>query len=231
MITEDIAGFVDKTSEKYIDFISDVRGLRERHWLSIFYQLSTPACLRDVHSVLEFGPGRGVFGVILKHYGLEYCSADVVDSGAKPDFMCNISDFPQDKKFDLVCAFQVLEHNPPETYQIHLRKMAEISNKYVFISLPYYGRWLSFNISLNIPGINRNFIKTFTMDRLFPKKRPIEAYRQSKTPYSHHWFEVGDEGFKKKDLAVYAEKAGLKIVNMQHSHSFPYHVFLLMEKI
>ena len=138
--------------------------------------------------------------------------------------------FPEDKTFDLVCAFQALEHNPPETYVLHLKKMAAASNKYVYISLPYYGRWLSLSLSVNLPKINRNFIKTFTLDRL-PIKRPIEKYRESKTPYAHHWFEVGDKGFKKKDLIEHAEKAGLKITEMKHSHSFPYHIFILMEKV
>ena len=87
------------------------------------------------------------------------------------------------------------------------------------------------NISVNLPRVSRSFVKTFAFDRLFPKKRPIESYRQSKTPYSHHWFEVGDKGFKKKDLEHLAREAGLKITEMKHSHSFPYHIFLLMEKI
>ncbi len=202
----------------------------EKHWLSVFHQLTVPACLEDVHSVLEFGPGRGFLGAVLKYYGVEYCAADVVDHGAKPDFLCDIMSFPEDKTFDLVCAFQTLEHNPPETYVPHLKKMASASNKYVYISLPYYGRWLSLNLSVNLPKINRNFIKTFTLDRL-PIKRPIEKYRESKTPYAHHWFEVGDKGFKKKDLIKHAEKAGLKITKMKHSHSFPYHIFILMEKV
>lgn len=221
---------MDKSSANYIELTHDVRPKRERHWLSVFHQLTVPACLEDVSSVLEFGPGRGFLGAVLKYYGLEYRSADVVDHGAKPDFLCDIMGFAEDKKFDLVCAFQTLEHNPPETFVPHLKKMASVSNKYVYISLPYYGRWLSVNLSVNLPRINRNFIKTITLDR-FPKKRPVEEYRKSKTPYAHHWFEVGDKGFKKKDLAKYAKEAGLKITDMKSSHSFPYHIFLLMEKM
>ena len=109
--------------------------------------------------------------------------------------------------------------------------MAQISNKYVYISLPYSGRWFSVNFSVNLPKINHSFIKTFTFDRLFPKKRPIDQYRKSDTPYAHHWFEVGDKEFKKKDLEKYAEEAGLKITETKHSHAFPYHIFILMEKI
>ncbi len=220
---------MDKSSEDYNKLTNDVRPKREKHWLSIFYQLTVPACLEDVYSVLEFGPGRGFLGAALKHYGIKYCSADVADHGAKPDFLCDVMSFPEDKKFDLVCAFQTLEHNPPETFLPHLKKMASVSNKYVYISLPYFGRWLSFNFSINLPKINRDFTKVFTFDR-GSLNRPVEEYKKSENPYRHHYFEVGDKGFKKKDLVIYAKQAGLKITEMKHSHSFPYHIFILMEK-
>ena len=221
---------MEKQSEAYKNFTNDVRPKREKHWLSIFHQLSAPVCLEDVNSVLEFGPGRGLLGAILRYYGLDYTCSDVKDHGARPDFMHNIMGFPSWYTYDLVCAFQALEHNPPETFVPHLQKMSDISNKYVFISMPYSGRWLSFNVSFNIPKFNMNITKIFSIDRLIPVKRPIEKYRQSKTPYSHHWFEIGDPGFKKKELHKYAQQAGLKIKQINHSNSFPYHIFILMEK-
>lgn len=221
---------MDKKSQDYVTQISDVRPLRERHWLSLFHQISFPARTEDVHSVLEFGPGRGFMGNALKHYGIDYACSDVADHGAKPDYISDIMSFDDDKKFDLVCAFQALEHNPPETFVPHLKKMASISNKYVYVSLPYSGRWLSFNISVNLPKIDRNFTKTFALDRLFPKKRPLDQYRKSENPYRHHWFEVGEPGFKKKDLPHLADQAGLKITKMHHSSAFPYHIFLVMER-
>jgi len=223
---------IDKKTDLYKYFTNDVRPHREKHWLSLYYQLSVPVCKEDVQTVLEFGPGRGLLGAALKHYGLDYKSSDVVDGyyGYKPDYVSDIINFPDDQKFDLVCAFQTLEHNPPETFIPHLKKMAHISNKYVYVSLPYYGRWLGLNISLNLPKIDRNFFAIFKMERLFPKKRPIEKYRNSETPYAHHWFEIGDKGFKKKDLPAIADQAGLKIQETFHSPSFPYHIFIVMEK-
>ena len=222
---------MQKDSETFQHLTNDVRPHRQSHWLSVYHQLSIPVVLDDVQTVLEFGPGRGLSGAVLKHYGLDYYSADVVDHGSKPDFLSSIKNFSSDKKFDLICAFQTLEHNPPEDFIIHLEKMRDISNKYVYISLPYYGRWFSLNIGINLPRIRKNLVKTFTWYRIFPKKRPIEKYRKSETPYSHHWFEVGDKGFTKKDIAKMAEKIGLKQVQSFHSSSMPYHYFILFEKV
>lgn len=221
----------DKTSEDYKHLTNDVCEIRQRHWMSVYHQLAIPANLEDVQSILEFGPGRGLSGAVLRHYGLDYKCSDVADFGAKPDFMHSIKEFPEDQKFDLVCAFQTLEHNPPEDFKVHLEKMRDISNKYVYISLPYYGRWFSFDISINVPKLNKNFIWTLGFERLFKKQRPIEKYRQSDTPYAHHWFEVGDEGFSKSDIRKLGEGVGLKQTKAFHSHSFPYHYFILFEKV
>ena len=223
---------MDKTTEEYKYFTNDVRANRQKHWLSLYHQISIPVCLEDVQTVLEFGPGRGLLGANLKHFSIDYYSADVVDGyyGYKPDYKSSIADFDSNQTFDLVCAFQTLEHNPPETFVPHLKKMAEYSNKYVFISLPYYGRWFSFNLSFNLPKIDKNISKTFAMNRWFPKSRPIDKYRKSDTPYSHHWFEVGDKDFTKKDITRYAKSLNLAIDRMFHSHSFPYHIFILMRK-
>lgn len=217
--------------EDFIHLANDVRTIRLPHWESVFHQLNVPAFLPDVTSVLEFGPGRGLVGAVFKHYGMDYYSADVKDWGAKPDFLSDIKGFPLGKTYDLVCAFQTLEHNPPEDFIPHLKKMAALSNKYVYISLPFKGRWISANFCINLPKIDKSFSFTLSWPRLIKKDRPIDTYRNSENPYQHHWFEVGDKGYSKKDMKEIAQKAGLKVTKDFHSKSFPYHYFMLMEKI
>jgi hypothetical protein len=150
--------------------------------------------------------------------------------GAKPDFNYPIENFPLGQKYDLVCAFQTLEHNPVEKLGPHLKKMADLSNKYVFVSLPYSGRWISIKLNVGLPGFRRNLSLTLPWYRLTPPKRPIDQYRVSKTPYSHHWFEIGDEGMKKDDLKKLAIANGLKVSKEFHVGAFPYHYFVLFEK-
>lgn len=225
------SGAIDKTTEEYRNFTNDVRPHRKQEWESLYHQVAVPVALNDVQTVLEFGPGRGLLGAMLKHYGLNYASSDVVDMGAKPDFNYPIMDFPLGNKYDLVCAFQTLEHNPPEHLLPHLKKMTDLSNKYVFVSLPYSGRWASFRFNLGLPGLRKNIERAFTWYRLKPPVRPLEQYRVSKTPYSHHWVEIGDTGYKKEDLRTMAKTIGLKVAKEFHSNSYPYHYFVLFEKI
>lgn len=221
----------DKASASYIDFRSDFDESREVHWLSVYHQLSIPICSPDVKSILEFGPGRGLFGLIARYFGHEYCGVDVDTSRGEVDVESTIKDFQTDKKYDLVCAFQTLEHNPPEDLLVHLKKMAELSSKYVFISLPYSGRWISFCINVNVPKIQRMFKTVFAWDRLLRRPRPVEKFRSDPNPFQYHWFEVGDKGFSKADLRSVACEAGLKTVKDFHSVTFPYHYFMLFEKV
>lgn len=80
----------------------------------------------------------------------------------------------------MVSAFQVLEHNPLFELKDHLIKMKSLSNKYIYISVPYSGRWMSFNFDLNLfPSRFGRGSKSiaFTFPRLFSKKkRPIKQY-------------------------------------------------------
>ena len=221
---------LNKQGEAYIHLTNDVRPHRMQEWLSVYYQLQIPAMLDDVHSVLEFGPGRGLMGAVMRHYGLSYKCADVVDMGSKPDFLSSIKGFKSDETFDLVCAFQTLEHNPPEDFEVHLKKMAQISNKYIYVSLPYYGRWCGFNLNINIPKFRKNLTKILTWPRFKKDARLIAQYRKSKEPYRHHWFEVGDKGFSKSDIKEIVKECGLKVVKDFHVTTYPYHYFILLER-
>lgn len=222
---------MDKQSEAFRNLTNDVRAHREVQWASIFHQLRVPVARDDVNSILEFGPGRGLAGAVLKHYGFDYTSADVRDFGARPDTISTIMDYPADRTFDLVCAFQVLEHNPPETLLPHMEKMASLANRYVYVSLPFAGRWIDIALSLRLPRVERRAARTLAWNRLWRRPRPIETYRASDTPHRWHWFEVGDIGFTKADIVEIAGKAGLATVERFHVRGFPYHVFFLFEKL
>lgn len=83
--------------------------------------------------VLEIGFGNGSFLSYAKAKGWDICgteiSADLVEAGKRAGFNClqadNVRDFPDDA-FDLVVAFDVLEHVPPDQLEGFLQEIKRI---------------------------------------------------------------------------------------------------------
>ena len=64
----------------------------------------------------------------------------------------------------MIYHFKVyIEHNPIEKLESHLLKMKKLTNKYMYISLPFSGRW---NQVFNLRG---RFFLTYSLKLLFKK--------------------------------------------------------------
>lgn len=222
-----------KNSDWYKYYSADFNLNRKNQFLSIFYQVSQPILDLGIKSVLEFGTGRNVSKALIEHFNVFHHSVDFDDVRFIPDEVSTILSFKTTKKYDMVSAFQVLEHNPLETINDHLVKMKSFSNKYVFISVPYSGRWISMNLELNFMPTNLGRIRKnimFTWPRIFKKTRPIEKYKKRKDKHTPHWWEIGDKNLSKEDFKNIINSSGLKIEKQFHNEYFPYHIFYLLEK-
>lgn len=206
---------------------------RGKHFFSIFHQAREAIVNPDISSMLEFGIGRGSTLALVKHFGVKHTGVDFNDELFKPDHVSTILNYEDNIKYDMVSAFQVLEHNPLFELKDHLIKMKSFSNKYVFISVPYSGRWMSFNFDFNLfPSRFGRASKSivFTFPRLFLKKiRPIEEYLKREDKYNPHWWEIGDKEFSKKDFHILVNSIDLEINKSFHNEFFPYHLFYLLE--
>lgn len=118
---------------------------RER-WMSYWHQLRVVLRARPA-SVLEIGPGSGVFRSYLTHAGVDVKTLDI-DASRGVDYVADITrlddTLPAGLTFDAICAFQVLEHLPFEDFETCLANIARRATSHVFISLPYRGlrvRW------------------------------------------------------------------------------------------
>lgn len=133
---------VDKSHydlRKYDDFY---------RWMTYWYQIQ--AVVRSQpRRVLEIGPGTG----LLSHYlreriGLDVTTFDIADD-LKPDVVGDLrqlSTLFEPQQFDIVCAFQVLEHLPFDQFGLCLQQMATVSRGAVVLSLPHYGRFVQMRL-------------------------------------------------------------------------------------
>jgi len=100
-------------------------------WSSYHYQLRDIVQTRS-SSILEVGVGDRVVANYLKHNtDIEYTSIDIADDvGA--DVMGSITKLPfENKSFDSVCAFEVLEHLPYDTLDTSLSELARVARRVV----------------------------------------------------------------------------------------------------
>jgi SAM-dependent methyltransferase len=114
--------------------------------MSYWHQLRAVLSVRP-RTVLEIGPGSGVFRSYLRAKGIEVKTLDI-DRTREVDYVADITKLdetlPAGLTFDAVCAFQVLEHLPLSELETCLANIARRANPHVFISLPYRGlriRW------------------------------------------------------------------------------------------
>ena len=224
---------IDKSSSSYKYYTGDFQGHRKNHFMSIFYQAQIPINLEDCYSMLEFGTGRNTTKALVEHFGLNHKSVDFDNIRFNPDEVSTILDYTDKNQYDLVAAFQVLEHNPIETIEPHLSKLRSFSKKYVYISVPYSGRWFSWMLNINIlPSRIFNFssIFHFVFPRKFLKKtRPTEEFQKREDKHNPHWWEVGDKNLSVKNFEKIIELTGLSINKKFHNEFFPYHIFYLLE--
>ena len=149
-------------------------------WSSYYYQLREILGQKPT-SVLEAGVGDCVVGNYLKGRGIAYTSVDIARD-LSPDVVASVSNLPfADASFDVVCAFEVLEHLPFEEFERALRELNRVAGGHVLLSLPHYGPSLRFECKIPfLPRIR------------FAWKVPHSARHVFN---GQHYWEIGKRGF------------------------------------
>ena len=225
-----IERYGSKDSENYQYFANDFLPHRLEQWNSIWLQASPAITNPEINSVLEFGGGRDVTKALVQHFGIQYLSVDVSDRFF-PDKVSSILEYPfQGKKYDLVCSFQALEHNPFDEAINCLRHMANFSNKFVYISVPFSGGWFSIHISMRLPKVNFKKILSWTQDKWGGRKIDTKNFYTLPLERKHgpHWWELGRRGgLTRKEFIKLARDNGLDLVETYNNPLYPHHVFFM----
>ena len=185
----------------------------EGRFVSYFWQLDVVLSLTP-KSVLEIGVGDKVFGNFLKNNTpISYTSLDIA-SDLRPDVVGSILALPfPDKSFDIVCAFEVLEHLPFEEVEKAVSELARVARSHVVASVPHFGPMLSF--SLKIP-----LIPHIQLGVKIP-------YPQRHSFNGQHYWELGKRGYPTSRLRSLLSKFGSVIKDFVPFNSAYHHFFIL----
>lgn len=186
-------------------------------WCSYWHQIDE-ILMCAPRRVLEVGVGDKVVCDYFKNNTqVEYATADIA-SDLNPDVVCDIEKMPfVDNEFDMVCAFEVLEHLPFEKFDGVLRELLRVAKNNVIISLPHWGR--HFSVDIRLPFFKR--FSWFKKLAVLPIKHIFRG---------QHYWEIGKRDFP---LALVREKivsAGFKIEKDYIVFESPYHHFFILSK-
>jgi hypothetical protein len=224
------------------------RGSAQWYQVAVLVQIRAETGL---NSVLEVGPGRGVNGVLLKHVGFTYSTLSDLPSqvGLESPLFQNAI---EERVADIVCAFQVLEHNSLKSLGTNLRKMASLSRAFVVVSLPVSMPYIRFEFEpklwsgYSVTARTRYSKILFLPRRLLPrpnskKWRSIlgssklasdidELGREVLASHDHMW-EIGEKGAGLRQIVGVAEQENLELVRLSYAPFFPQQVFLEFQRV
>lgn len=205
--------------------------LSRAHADSYLCQMRTLKALEGVKSILEIGPGEGFAARNLRELGYEYDTLDF-EGAHEPTIRADFRALDPEtvsRRYDVVCAFQVLEHFPYQEFPAHLARLRALSTQYVFISLPYSCR--GFSVRLNLQN-GQSKRKNRRFDFYRGTNLPNRSYRPEfvkEFPWAVHYWEIGRKGFKLRRVLRDIEACGLKIQARFHAAN-PFHYHILCEK-
>lgn len=171
------------------------------------------------NNVLEIGPGPGVVKATAKVLGVNIETLDI-DPDLNPDYICSVFDMPfKDGEYDVVCAFQMLEHLPFEKSLDAFSEMCRVAKKAVIISLPNCsGRW---SFSATIPKIG--IIKlSIPKPRL---KAPTHTFD------GEHFWEINKLGYSLNTvISGFLKGNKITLIKEYRVWENPYHHFFIFTK-
>lgn len=150
-------------------------------FISYFHQLDAIR-KAEPKKILFIGVGDGMVpGFLKKHPSFKVTTLDI-DPALSPDVVGDVRNLPfTDGQFDLVCAFEVLEHLPFEDSKKAIAEIARVSAGAVLISVPH--RRTGFELVLRFPFMRSLVGNSYLrLAALFPVKFPGHAISTQ-----HYW--------------------------------------------
>jgi len=202
---------VDKSHYEFGNYV------HKRRWASMWHQLDEVIKLNP-ERVLEVGPGPGLFKATAGVMGVHVETLDL-DPELEPDHVAPADAMPfEDDAFDVVCAFQMLEHVPYEKSLVIFAEMARVAHKGVVVSLPDAAtRW---PMAFHIPRLGMKWA-SIPKPRIRPREHEFDG---------EHYWEINKAGYPLEKLQDdLANAAPVRLTKTYRVNENPYHRFFVYE--
>lgn len=189
--------------------------MSKQRWSSVWHQLQSVISLAP-RSVLEVGPGPGVFKTVAGNFGLTVETLDI-DPALRPDYVASAEQMPfGDNCYDVVCAFQMLEHVPFERSLRIFAEMARVARSHIIVSLPDSRKAWGYSIYLPKFG-----------DVKFLVEAPF-LYQKLHFFDGQHYWEVNRRGYALKDvISEFEASCAATLEDTFRVPEFAYHRFFI----
>jgi ubiquinone/menaquinone biosynthesis C-methylase UbiE len=189
----------------------------KRRFISYWYQIHE-ITTRAQGPVLEIGVGNGMVSSYLRRQNIELTTIDY-DSELKPDVVGDIQHLPfQNDIFDLVAAYEVLEHLPYEQSLTGLKEIHRVTKRLAVISLPDSAHFYSIEMRVPFVGIVRTSLR-------------LEWFGKEKSSITQHYWELGLQQYRLARIRKDIERIGFCIEKEYSIFENPRHYFFILKKI
>ena len=186
-------------------------------FVTYWYQIQE-ILLVEPSEVLEIGIGNSFISKYLRERSIKVVTLDI-DKRLEPDIAGSVLNIPfQDKSFQVVAGYELLEHLPYEDVPKALAEMSRVSKEYIILSLPSANR--VYRVYIHIPKVGE-IKKLVPLPRM---KKPIHRFD------GEHYWEIGKAGYPLKRIVDDMQNEGLKLERTYRVYENPYHRFFILRK-
>lgn len=191
--------------------------VNKKRWVSYWHQLDEVIRLSP-SSVLEVGAGAGVFKQLASSFGVNVETVDI-DPKLNPDHVASVLDLPfNDNVYDVVAAFQILEHLPYEQFPRALSELKRVAAHHVVISLPDAETVWRYEFYIPKIGEKNLYIKR---PRLCPEEHRFNG---------EHYWEISKKGYPLSLVTKELNNQGLELIKTYRVPENTYHRFFVLSK-
>ena len=177
-------------------------------------------------SVIEIGPGRGVFAAMFRQLSSVTVVTIDIDPTLRPDVIGSVFAMPfADGGFDAAACFQMLEHLPFERFAQALTEMRRVARIGLALSLPDCSLALTLRMGVRNPRKD-GLVAAWTIQ---PSGWTLRKLKKVPNSAGHYW-EIGRTGTPLSLVRRAINQSGWRIEQEFRTAENAYHRFFVLRK-